>query len=613
MRGQQQRHPGLYKFLGEGSAGGGVNQKIPLDSLLNWGSQTLREHGIPAIEARWLLQWALQADNLLTAPTQVGLRIAERYRSAIRQRQHHIPLQHITGEMSFRSLTLKAGPGVFCCRPETELIPDLAEPFLRSPHTRIADLCAGSGAIGLALAVEFCGCQVVAVEKSHTAATYARANLEKYAPEFAPGSSLTVVEDDAIIGLGGADGTFDLVVCNPPYVRARPVQCEALHDPEEALYGGGEDGLVIPRGITTRSADLLCDRGVLIMELAEEQCELMGEFACQQGFAWVRVERDLTGRPRFIVAHKEDALVEPAPKSSPARKHACENEAMMRAPTDLRADLSTDLLPDLLTVSQAEVPARAAQIQELLAADRLIVVPTETVYGIGANPSSAPAVKRLLAAKGRNETMPPPVLAPTAAAALELADLDQLDEATRAVVHRAAAEFWPGALTLILPAKPGLGWDTVRQSNTVALRVPRENTCLQLLEAVGVLAVTSANLTGEPPATSVAQAQAYFGDEVACYVDAGTALIGESSTIVDATQIPWRIVRTGPISANQLQESLEIPVRDPEQILEPSSRCQSSEHQTSEQSAESSAESSTGLDAEPRSERAAQHELQSKG
>lgn len=282
-----------------------MSPRVPLDSLLNWGSQALHEHGIPAIEGRWLLQWALQTDNLLTAPAQVGLQIAERYRFAVRQRQYHIPLQHVTGEMSFRSLTLKAGSGVFCCRPETELILDLAEPFLTSPHTRIADLCAGSGAIGLALAVEFRGCQVVAVEKSPTAATYARANLEKYAPKFACDSSLTVVEDDAITGLEDADGTFDLVVCNPPYVRERPVQREALHDPEEALYGGGEDGLVIPRGITTRSADLLHDRGVLIMELAEEQCELMSEFACQQGFAWVRVEQDLTGRPRFIVAHKE--------------------------------------------------------------------------------------------------------------------------------------------------------------------------------------------------------------------------------------------------------------------------------------------------------------------
>lgn len=265
----------------------------------------------------------------------------------------------------------------------------------------------------------------------------------------------------------------------------------------------------------------------------------------------------------------------------------------MSTPTNLRADLPADLLPGLLTVSQAELHARATQIRELLAADQLIVVPTETVYGIGANPFSPPAVKRLLAAKGRDEAMPPPVLAPTAAAALELVDLDQLDEATRAALHQAAAEFWPGALTLILPAKPGLGWDTVRQSNTVALRVPRENTCLQLLEAVGVLAVTSANVTGEPPATSVAQAQAYFGGKVACYVDAGTALIGESSTIVGATQIPWRIVRTGPISANQLQDFLEITVQNPGRTVE-----LSPERQTLEQSADSNTE----LGVEPRLE-----------
>ncbi len=161
----------------------------------------------------------------------------------------------------------------------------------------------------------------------------------------------------------------------------------------------------------------------------------------------------------------------------------------------------------------------------------LVVMPTDTVYGIGCDAFSAKGVEALLAAKGRGPQSPPPVLIPNTQT------LHALAESVPDVAVRLAETFWPGALTIILRAQPSLNWNLGETRGTVALRMPDHKIALALLEEVGPMAVSSANLTGEPAATTCQQAEAYLGSSVSVYLDGGTSPKGEASTILDLTSI----------------------------------------------------------------------------
>ena len=142
---------------------------VPVEMRLRWGRGELERVGIPQVEARWLLEWALGAP--LGVRTHAGIRAAEKYRSAISQRRSRVPFQYITGEMSFRYLTLKAGPGVFVTRPETETLVDLAPPTLEPGIAAVADPCPGSGASGVAVDTERSHTQAKEVQRSPAART----------------------------------------------------------------------------------------------------------------------------------------------------------------------------------------------------------------------------------------------------------------------------------------------------------------------------------------------------------------------------------------------------------------------------------------------------------
>jgi len=189
----------------------------------------------------------------------------------------------------------------------------------------------------------------------------------------------------------------------------------------------------------------------------------------------------------------------------------------------------------------------------------LVVIPTDTVYGLAADAFSPRAVQRLLDAKGRTRQSPPPVLIPSTATLEALAT--DIPGAARALVQ----EFWPGGLTLILQATPSLAWDLGDTGGTVALRMPADDLALELLAETGPLAVSSANLTGEPAAMTAANAVAMLGDSVSVYLDGGARTGGLASTIVDATDPAGilRIVRQGAVSAESLRaivgDSLHTP------------------------------------------------------
>jgi tRNA threonylcarbamoyl adenosine modification protein (Sua5/YciO/YrdC/YwlC family) len=161
----------------------------------------------------------------------------------------------------------------------------------------------------------------------------------------------------------------------------------------------------------------------------------------------------------------------------------------------------------------------------------LAVIPTDTVYGVAANAFSPEAVQALLDAKGRGRQSPPPVL---------IANLNMAKALVESIPNAAiklAETFWPGALTMIFRAQPSLQWDLGETRGTVALRVPDHKIALALIEETGPLAVSSANLTGQPAATTCKQAFGYLETSVAVFLDGGPSPKGEASTIIDLTKL----------------------------------------------------------------------------
>jgi L-threonylcarbamoyladenylate synthase len=178
----------------------------------------------------------------------------------------------------------------------------------------------------------------------------------------------------------------------------------------------------------------------------------------------------------------------------------------------------------------------------------LVVLPTDTVYGLGADAFSPAAVSRLLTAKGRGRDMPPPVLVGTVRAAAALVE-DLGPDGQRLI-----DEFWPGGLTIVCRAARTLKWDLGDTKGTVAIRMPEDAVALDLLRETGPMAVSSANLTGLPAATTAVLARDQLGDAASIYLDNGTAPGGVASTIVDLTGPQPRLLRRGAISVGRLRE-----------------------------------------------------------
>jgi tRNA threonylcarbamoyl adenosine modification protein (Sua5/YciO/YrdC/YwlC family) len=182
----------------------------------------------------------------------------------------------------------------------------------------------------------------------------------------------------------------------------------------------------------------------------------------------------------------------------------------------------------------------------------LVVLPTDTVYGIGADAFLVDAVTALLDAKGRGREMPAPVLVGSVRAASALIEdlgtygSDLLDE------------FWPGALTVVCRANPSLSWDLGDTKGTVAVRMPLHELAIELLKETGPMAVSSANLSGGPPARTAAAAEEQLGDKISVYLDGGESGDAQPSSIVDLTGPVPRLLRAGAISEDKLRNVLGV-------------------------------------------------------
>lgn len=183
-----------------------------------------------------------------------------------------------------------------------------------------------------------------------------------------------------------------------------------------------------------------------------------------------------------------------------------------------------------------------------VASGQLVVLPTDTVYGVGADAFDATAVGALLDAKGRGRDMPVPVLVGS------WTTIEGLASVVSARTWDLIEAFWPGGLTLVVEHAPSLSWDLGDARGTVAVRMPLHPVAIELLEITGPMAVSSANVSGRPAALSAADAQEQLGDNVAVYLDGGPSTTGVASTIVDVTAEIPRILRMGAVSAEALRE-----------------------------------------------------------
>lgn len=201
----------------------------------------------------------------------------------------------------------------------------------------------------------------------------------------------------------------------------------------------------------------------------------------------------------------------------------------------MRFDCATDLDDAVEAATQA------------LRDGELVVLPTDTVYGLAADAFDSSAVARLLKAKGRGRDMPPPVLIS------ELITLDALvAERLPSWLQGALEQLWPGPLTVVFRAQPSLTWDLGETHGTVAVRVPDDATARAVLRKSGPLAVSSANLSGQPAATSVDEAEQMLGASVSVYLDGGPSAGSTASTILDVTASVPRILREGTINLETL-------------------------------------------------------------
>ncbi|MQW75525.1 threonylcarbamoyl-AMP synthase [Nocardioides sp. dk4132] len=203
------------------------------------------------------------------------------------------------------------------------------------------------------------------------------------------------------------------------------------------------------------------------------------------------------------------------------------------------------------TTTDDEREAAVAAATTAVRRGDLIVLPTDTVYGIGADAFDPAAVAGLLAAKGRGREMPPPVLVSSATT------LDALAVRVPAWARALVEKFWPGPLTLVCHQQTSLQWDLGDTRGTVAVRMPDHPVALAILERTGPLAVSSANTTGLPAATDADTAEEMLGTSVAVVVDAGRSPGGEASTIIDVTGERGRVLRRGTLALEDLNAVLE--------------------------------------------------------
>ncbi|QJC21366.1 peptide chain release factor N(5)-glutamine methyltransferase [Arcanobacterium buesumense] len=269
---------------------------------LRVGTMLLADAGLPSpdVDARLIAEWIVSQVPL--GHQTITVADEERFDKAISRRATNEPVQHIIGRMWFRYLELISRPGAFIVRPETEMVTQAgldAVTAMQKKTPIVVDLCTGSGAIALAVATEIPTSRVWGVERDATAFAVAEENNARY------GKPVTLIHDDARTALPELNGKVDVCISNPPYVpQEQNLPADVYHDPPQALYGGGVDGLDVPRELVIRAFDMLRPGGVLVMEHGDNQGSALVTHARRCGFYTAHTGVDLTGRDRWLYAEK---------------------------------------------------------------------------------------------------------------------------------------------------------------------------------------------------------------------------------------------------------------------------------------------------------------------
>jgi release factor glutamine methyltransferase len=475
-----------------------------------------------------------------------------RYWVDIGRRENREPLQHITGRAYFRYLELDVGSGVFVPRPETEVMTGWAIDRLREMDVAepvAVDLGTGSGAIALSIAQEVPRASVHAVEGDPLARGWAERNITRYVDSYTAGRVLLHAGDfvsadprQGLRELAPLAGTVDLVVTNPPYIPLGSLVAPEVgeYDPPAALWSGA-DGLDAIRAVERAGRWLLRPGGLIAVEHGAPQgAAVFWVFTEEAGWRDTANHKDLARRDRFVTAMWPGTVLARGVRSAGTARDAVVLHRMelMSARYDC-AD--TQQREDGLV-------AAATAVQE----GQVVVLPTDTVYGIGADAFSPAAVAALLAAKGRGRNLPPPVLVGSVRAA------SALTQSLGPYGQDLIDEFWPGPLTLVFRASPTLRWDLGDTQGTVAVRMPLHPIALDLLRRTGPMAVSSANLHGAPAATTADEAAGQLGEAVSVYLDGGPCADSVPSTILDLTGTVPRLLRAGVIGIDALRKVVPV-------------------------------------------------------
>ncbi len=434
------------------------------------------------------------------------------------------PLQYVLGSWGFRELDLATDRRALIPRPETEVVAGIAVAWLngtaRHRHPaglNVADLGTGCGAIALSIAHEVPHARVFATDSSADALALAAANLAGLGSaatrvSLHQGSwfeALAGVQDPRAEGgvAGPVRGQLDLAVSNPPYVADGDVLAPEIDDwePHEALYAG-PDGLSALRTILRDARGWLAPGGLLVLELGAAQAQAATAMAIARGYEDVRIERDLAGIDRVLVASRP--------------------------------------------LSEPDEPELSAAV-EWLHEGGFVVAPTDTLCGIMARYADTEAVARVCEAKERPRTEPMPILVSGLAQADELVELSP---AARAL----AQKHWPGGLTLV--AKRRGGSDPLHGRETLGVRAPALGWLRWLIDDVGPVTGTSANRHGLPTPADASEAAALLAARpgettVPGRVIRGRAAGETASTVVDVTGDTPIVLRAGAVPA----EALEFP------------------------------------------------------
>jgi L-threonylcarbamoyladenylate synthase len=249
--------------------------------------------------------------------------------------------------------------------------------------------------------------------------------------------------------------------------------------------------------------------------------------------------------------------VDPEGSGEPPRGAPVDPEGSGEPPRGVPVDRAVDQVEDARVIpvpsDEEQWPGLLEVGGEIIARGGLVVLPTDTLYGVGCDPFNPSAVDALFTAKQRDRDLPLPVLVHTWRQAIGL--VEEVSDQAQALI----AAWWPGPLTLVLREAAGIGWDLGESKGTVAVRMPKQTFALALIQRTGPLAVSSANRSGAPSPREIPGIVEQLGDHVGVFFDAGPAAEGPASTIVDLTGQRPRLLREGAIPADELERVLEEP------------------------------------------------------